>query len=51
MINRQGGRSRGIDHTIYTSRIRKKSIQTAPKDTGELEGLLKVKNKTHFGYV
>ncbi len=51
MINRQGGESRGIDHTIDISGIRKKSIQTTPKNTAGLGGLLKVKNKTHFGYV
>ena len=33
---------------IETSRIREKSVQTMPKDTNELELLLKAKNKTHI---
>ena len=33
MSSRQEGEPRGIDHIIETSRIRKKSIQTAPKDS------------------
>jgi hypothetical protein len=48
MINRQGGESRVLDHIVNTSRIRKKTIQTASKDTGELEGLLKAKKIKHM---
>ena len=33
---------------IETYRIREKSVQTTPKDTNELELLLKAKNKTHI---
>ena len=33
---------------IETSRIREKSVHTAPKDTDDLELLLKAKNKTHL---
>jgi hypothetical protein len=47
MINRQGRELKGIYHAMATDRI-KKSIQTAPKDTGELRLLLKVKNKTYL---
>jgi hypothetical protein len=51
MSNRQGAELRGIDHAIEISRIRKKRILIAPKDTGELELLLKAKNKTHLRYI
>ncbi len=49
--NRQEGEQRGVDPAVDrdTSRIREKSaVQSAPKDSGELQLLLKAKNKTHL---